>query len=312
MGESERYLDYKRNRPIRLGDDGNALVALFAINIIFFLLILLIEVSFHFSERSKDAFTNEVLRWFWLPGTFESFIKQPWSIVTYMFSESSTEIIRIAVNMLWLWGFGRMLQQAYGNDKLIPIYLYGGVTGGLFFMAANSFLPAAPVSSPSLLGANTGVLAIAMATTTLMPNFRFFTQIRNGIPLWVLMGIFILIDLAGIAGQGMAYSLAHLGALIAGFLFIILMRKGYDGSVWMNKLYRSFVNMFSPSNTPSKEKIREKVFYETGGRKPFTKTAHITQQRIDEILDKINQKGYHFLTDEEKEILNKAAENEDL
>jgi len=37
----------------------------------------------------------------------------------------------------------------------------------------------------------------------------------------------------------------------------------------------------------------------------------VTQQRIDEILDKINQKGYHFLTDEEKELLKRASE-EDL
>ncbi len=312
MGEIDRYLDYKRNRPIRLGDDGNALVALFAINTIFFLLILLIEVSFHFSERSKDAFITEVLSWFWLPSSFESFIKQPWSIVTYMFSDTSSQLIRLAVNMIWLWGFGRMLQQAYGNDKLIPIYLYGGITGGLFFMLSNVFVPVSGAVTTSLLGANTGVLAIAMATTTLMPNYRFFTQIRNGIPLWVLMAIFILIDLAGIAGQGTAYMMAHLGALVAGFVFIILMRKGYDGSIWMNKVYRSFIHMFTPSQAPSREKIKEKVFYETGGRKPFTKTAHITQQRIDEILDKINQKGYHFLTDEEKEILNKAAEDDEL
>jgi membrane associated rhomboid family serine protease len=323
MGESDRYLDYKQNRHIRLGDDGNALVALFAINIIFFLLILLIEVSFHFSESSKEAFINQVLKWFWLPGSFESFIKQPWSIVTYMFSDStsgsvndatSSNIIRFIVNMVWLWGFGRMLQQAYGNNKLIPIYIYGGLVGGLFFMLAHAFIPSLSETknTASLLGANTGVLAIAMATTTLVPNYRFFTQIRNGIPLWVLMIIFILIDLAGIAGKGAAFVVAHIGALLAGFLFIILMRKGYDGSTWMNKAYHSLINMFTPSKNPSREKIREKVFYETGNRKPFTKTAHITQQRIDEILDKINQKGYHFLTDEEKDILKKAADEKDL
>jgi hypothetical protein len=32
---------------------------------------------------------------------------------------------------------------------------------------------------------------------------------------------------------------------------------------------------------------------------------------VDEILDKINQKGYHFLTEEEKDFLRKASE-EDL
>ena len=36
------------------------------------------------------------------------------------------------------------------------------------------------------------------------------------------------------------------------------------------------------------------------------------EKRIDEILDKINQQGYRFLTDEEKEILKRAADEEDL
>ncbi|MBS1497488.1 MAG: rhomboid family intramembrane serine protease, partial [Bacteroidetes bacterium] len=45
---------------------------------------------------------------------------------------------------------------------------------------------------------------------------------------------------------------------------------------------------------------------------PFTKSTNITQQRIDEILDKINQKGYHFLTDEEKQVLKKASEDDNL
>src|SRR6478672_4614642 len=107
MGESDRYVEYRTQRPMRLGDDGNALVALFAINVVFFLLILLIQVSYHFSERTTGEFNGEVLRWFWLPGTFNGYIRQPWSILTYMFSESSAEIIRLIVNMVWLWGFGR-------------------------------------------------------------------------------------------------------------------------------------------------------------------------------------------------------------
>jgi hypothetical protein len=48
------------------------------------------------------------------------------------------------------------------------------------------------------------------------------------------------------------------------------------------------------------------------GTQPYKKIPNITQKRIDEILDKINQQGYRFLTSEEKEILKRAAEEEDL
>jgi len=52
------------------------------------------------------------------------------------------------------------------------------------------------------------------------------------------------------------------------------------------------------------------MFYKTGGQKPFEKRSIITQQRVDEILDKINQHGYSLLSEEEKNILKRAAENE--
>ena len=80
----------------------------------------------------------------------------------------------------------------------------------------------------------------------------------------------------------------------------------------MNNFYHWFMNLFNPNKRGHTTHLKDKVFYKTGHRKPFTKTPHITQQRVDDILDKINQKGYHFLTDEEKEVLRKAAEDKDL
>lgn len=315
MGEAERYQEYKKPKPrFSLGDDRNALVALFTINIIFFILMMVIQVGYYYSQRTTGDYNNEIVRWFSLPANLTSLTEKPWTLITYMFSDTGGEIIRLISNMIWLWAFGYLLQQMTGNDKLIPIYIYGGMVGGLFFILSHYIItPIKPYrEAASLLGANTGVLAVAMATTTLSPNYRFFTQIRNGIPIWVLMGVYILIDFAGIASDGAAYSIAHIGAVLAGFLFVVLLRKGKDGSIWMNNFYSWLMNLFNPYKKPSKEKIREKVFYETGNRKPFNKTAHITQQRIDEILDKINQKGYHFLTEEEKEILKKAAEDDNV
>lgn len=315
MGEADRYQEYKKpKRGLSLGDDRNALVALFAINVIFFLLLMVIEVGFYYSQRTTGDYNNEIVRWFSLPGNLTSLSERPWTIVTYMFSDVRIEFIRVITNMVWLWAFGYLLQKMAGNDKLIPIYIYGGIVGGIFFVLANYAIPSLkPIrDSAALLGANTGVLAVAMATTTLSPNYRFFTQIRNGIPIWVLMAVYILIDFAGIATDGAAYSIAHIGAMLAGFVFVMLLRKGKDGSVWMNNFYSWLMNLFNPYKKPSKEKIKETVFYETGNRKPFNKTAHISQQRIDEILDKINQKGYHFLTEEEKNILKKAADDENV
>jgi len=94
-------------------------------------------------------------------------------------------------------------------------------------------------------------------------------------------------------------------------MFIVMLRKGRDGSLWMNNTYSWAMNLFNPERKkPAVKKIKEKVFYKTGVQKPFVKKSNITQQRIDEILDKINQKGYHLLTEEEKNILKRASESD--
>ncbi len=322
MGESDRYhrneYSKKKRRGFLLGADENALMALFAINLLFFVVLLVIQVGVFVDGQSEQYFYTHVVQWFELPASLTKLSERPWTFLSYMFSDSGYSmygggIIRAISNMIWLWAFGYLLQQMAGNDKIIPIYIYGGLLGGIFFIAANYLIPPlAPMrDTAGLLGANAGVMAVAMATTTLSPGYRFFTQIRGGIPIWVLMGIYILIDFAGVAGFGAAYSLSHLGGALAGFLFVLFLRKGNDGSIWMNKLYKFCTHLFDPKEKKNTNK-KDAIFYEAGNRKPFTKTSNVTQKRLDEILDKINQKGFNFLTDEEKSFLKKASENEDL
>ena len=160
-----------------------------------------------------------------------------------------------------------------------------------------------------MLGGNAGVMAIAVATTTLSPDYRLFKMLNGGIPLWILTLLYIIIDMTG--SKGMATQLAHLGGGMIGLLFVFSLRRGYDWGLWMNQLYNWFINLFDPDKPPHEsQKIKEKVFYNTRGQKPFIKRPVITQQRIDEILDKINQKGFSHLTEEEKNILKKARETD--
>jgi hypothetical protein len=150
-----------------------------------------------------------------------------------------------------------------------------------------------------------------MAVTTFSPNYRIFRNIGTGMPVWILTALFLLLNVIFAFSFTSANSFAILGGAAAGFLFVVLLRRGKDISGWMHSFYEWFTHMFTPGKERQQNKIKEKVFYNTGNRKPYNKTANVTQQRVDEILDKISQQGYHFLTDEEKNILKRAAE-EDL
>lgn len=315
MGESDRYQEYKhlKKKNLLLGSDNNALTALLIMNAVFFLIILTMQVVYFFYEQSALDFNNDVMSFFALPAELVKFSEHPWTLLTYMFSDSGSNLMRIISNMVWLWAFGYILQQMTGNDKIIPIYVYGGMLGGIFFVIAHYVIPPLhnSVYNTSLIGANAATMAVATATTYLAPDYRFFTQIRKGIPIWVLLTIYIFIDFAGVASKSAAYSLSHLGGALAGLLFIVLLRKGKDAGAWMNKSYDMFVNLFKPSGS-AKNSSKDKIFYETGNRKPYEKNTIINQNKVDEILDKINSKGYHFLTEEEKAILKKASEDESL
>jgi membrane associated rhomboid family serine protease len=266
---------------------------------------------YNFSGSSNAIFAAKALPFFQLPAGLIRLSEKPWTLLTFMFSDVS--VFNLISNMLWLWAFGYILQGIAGNRKLIPIFIYGGITGAVFFITAYLIFPfLKPMQAGSfLLGANASVTAVAVAATVLTPNYRFFRNIGNGIPIWVLTALYLLIALAGVAGFTAGKSAAILGGALAGYLFVLLLRKGKDGSVWMNNFYDWITNLFNPDKKQASMPDKEKVFYNTGNRKPYTKSTNITQQRVDEILDKISQKGYHFLTDEEKKILKKAAE-EDL
>ena len=309
MGESDRFIDYKiKKQRFTLGQPDNALMWLFVLNVIFFLVLATIKVAVSVNDNSDAVFYSQVVNWFYLPADVFKLGSRPWTVLTYMFSD--VEVFRAISNMLWLWAFGGILQNLTGNRKLIPVYLYGGFAGAVFFIAASYLIPTnkAIIDSANLLGANAGVLAVAVAATIIAPNYRFFRNIRGGIPVWVLTIVYIAIDLAGVAVQPAAQPIAHIGGAVAGFLFVMLLKNGMDGSTWMNNLYSWFINLFNPNKNKERNTVKEKVFYNTGNRSPYKKTSNVTEQRVDEILDKINQKGYNYLTKEEKDILKRASE----
>jgi len=309
MGESDRFIDYKiKKQRFTLGQPDNALMWLFVFNVIFYLVLATIKVAIAVNDNSDAVFYTQVVQWFALPADIGKLVGRPWTLISYMFSD--VELFRAISNMLWLWAFGGILQNLTGNKKLIPVYLYGGFTGALFFIVATYLIPAnrAILANANLLGANAAVVAVAVAATMIAPNYRFFRHIRGGIPIWILTVVYIAIDLAGVATQPAAQPIAHIGGALAGFLFVYLMQHKIDGSTWMNKLYHWFITLFDPNRRKEVHSIKEKVFYNTGNRNPYKKTSNITEQRVDEILDKISQKGYDQLTKEEKEILKRASE----
>ena len=303
-------LSQKSTRNILLGQDNNALVFLFAVNSLVFLLINFIRVIYFLSDIPLEFFNKQILDWFTLSPVPEIFFSRPWTLFTTMFAHLS--IWQLISTLLWLWAFGYILQDLAGNSKLLPIYLYGGFVGAVVFILSNNLFPVLErniLTTPAMMGGGAAVMAVALATTTLAPDYRLFPMINGGIPLWVLTLVFVAIDFATLSGGNAGIGAAHLSGGAMGFFFVKQLQKGRDWSSWMIALVDWLDNLFNPDKKNKQLKQQEKHFYRVN-RKPYEKIANITQQKLDDILDKINQHGYAFLTEEEKEFLNRASDQD--
>ncbi|RPD44258.1 rhomboid family intramembrane serine protease [Paracnuella aquatica] len=305
------YRQQNRSR-LTVGQDGNSLVMLIAINLVAFVLLAFIKVIYYFTygKEGVPIYHDQVLDWVALPADFSTFISRPWTLITHFIVHDS--VWHIIANMLWMWCFGYIFQDLAGNRKLIPVFIYGALAGAVAFMLSYNLLPPLRehLSEASAIGASAGVMAIAIAATALAPNYRIFPMINGGIPLWVLTMLFAIIDLATIPYNNPGGHIAHLAGAGTGFLLIVVLRKGYDWSLWMNNLYDWANNLANPDKPKKGKELKTQLFYKSNVQ-PFKKRSNVTQQRIDDILDKINQKGYQSLSEEEKEILKRASQ-EDL
>jgi membrane associated rhomboid family serine protease len=299
-------------KRMNLGQDGNALIQLLILNAVLFVILKFVYVVYLVSNTPAGAYYTHVYNWFALPAAPAKLVLRPWTLISYMFVDH--ELFRFISNMFWLWSFGYILQDLTGNRKIIPIYLYGGLTGAALFVLANLIFPElrAQIDVNTISGANCAIAALAIATTSVSPDYRIFPMINGGIPLWVLTLVFLLINFSSIGYGETGVYIANAGAAGIGFLFIYQMRRGRDGSIWVNQFFDWLNDLFNPEKKKKPRQRKDEFYYHVAGTQPYKKIPNITQKRIDEILDKINQQGYRFLTSEEKDILKRAAEEEDL
>ncbi|HVG42268.1 MAG TPA: rhomboid family intramembrane serine protease [Chitinophagaceae bacterium] len=305
------YYQQQNRRKLSIGEDGNALTMLIAINLTAFVLLAFIKVIYYFTygQEGVIVYTNKILNWVALPADFNKFLTRPWTLLTHMFAHD--DVWHIVPNMLWLWAFGYILQDLTGNKKIFPVFLYGALAGALAFMVSYNIIPGLRVDlqGAKAIGASAGIMSIAIATTVMAPNYRIFPMINGGIPLWVITMIFVIIDLATIPYNNAGGHVAHLAGAGAGFLFMFLWRKGYDGSLWMDNFFSWVNNLFNPDKPKKGTSVKTQLFYKSTVP-PYKKRLQITQQKVDEILEKIHQKGYQSLTEDEKDVLKRASTEE--
>jgi hypothetical protein len=163
--------------------------------------------------------------------------------------------------------------------------------------------------SAYLSGGGAGVMAVVVATTLLAPQYRLLPLISGGIPLWVLTVLYLLSHIATTLPSGdISTFITLLAGAAVGALYVAFLKMGYDYSRWLSNFFDWAANLFNPNKQKKEKEKDDFVSRFTAAQKAGKSSTQ--QEEIDRILDKINEKGYQFLSKEEKELLNKVAEED--
>lgn len=285
---------------------GNIYIQLIYINVGIFVIGTLVNVFLQlFKYHAADIFGI-----FALPASFYGFIRQPWSILTYMFMHAG--FLHILFNMLWLYWFGSLFLYFFSAKHLRGLYVLGGICGGLLYMVAYNVFPlfSNEVAGATLVGASASVLAIVAATAYREPNYRVQLLLFGAVRLKYLALVVIGIDVLSITSSNAGGHIAHLGGALAGLWFAASLSKGVDLTGWINWFLDAFASLFQKKTWKRKPKM--KVHYGGGAtsrEKDYDYNAHKKAQseEIDRILDKLKKSGYDSLTTEEKKSLFDAS-----
>jgi membrane associated rhomboid family serine protease len=281
----------------------NAHVQLIMINVVVFLVL---GVLYVFSRvLSFEAIFTAIHNQVSIPPRFGDFILRPWTIVTYAFMHDLFSIFHILFNMLALYWFGRLFIEYLGSDKLIALYILGALAAGICYLLVFNTIPFFKSQSDfaGMVGASGAINAVLVAAATLMPNYTFFLLFFGPVKIKYIAAFYVFISFLGSVGPNAGGNVAHLGGALMGFIYIKQLQVGVNWGGWITAVIDWVKDLFKP-------RPAVKVSYRKNEPSEAKKNAGrhgISQQEIDDILDKISDGGYESLSKEEKEKLFKAS-----
>lgn len=227
-----------------------------------------------------------------LPDTFNKWLLQPWSLFTYPFVYTS--LFELIFDCLWLSWIGNMFLNLLKPKHLIFTLLGGVLIGGLTFLSLNSY-SIFSIQSPSYNTISFGLASLLASMMILTPTAEVRLIIFGNVRFRTIAIVYFIIEIVLLANNKQyAAAIAFATAILFGILFIQSLSKGND---W--------------SQIIGKKKTHLKVVSRQYENNVFHKHDLPNQDLIDQVLDKISEKGYDNLSRDEKEILFRASKNKE-
>lgn len=221
-----------------------------------------------------------------------------WQLLTFQFLHGG--LWHLFVNLLFIWFFGRSVEERLGSRAFLKLYFLCGIAGGVLQAALGWVLPN-HFGGPTV-GASAGALGLLAAFALIEPNavicFMFFIRMPAKVLLWIELGIAGFFTLVP-SDRGIAHA-AHLGGILAAIVFMKwdVPRPSINWNPWQGRRRKrqlvqaaAQVSRLRPRRDQSATELPSEEFI---------------SKEVDPILDKISAHGIHSLTPRERQILEAA------
>jgi len=188
------------------------------------LIALNILVFFYQVSMSRYALELFVERWGIVPDAISGRL---YTLLTSMFLHGGW--MHLLGNMLFLWVYGRNVEDLIGSGKFVGFYLLCGLTAAAVQVIANPYSRIPTIGASGAIAGVMGAYLIKFPRArivTLIPIFIFITTTE--IPAWIMLIWWFVIQIfsgfgslarADYTGGGVAW-FAHIGGFLAGMLLV--------------------------------------------------------------------------------------------
>jgi len=307
-------LEKEKLSGLSLGAGKNMVTQLLVINLTIYIFLFFTLVIYKMEDVGEPRFYQDIISYLRVPSSPAEALARPWTLLSAMFTH--VQVVSIFSNMVWLWVFGSILQHLAGYLRIVPLYLFGGIISNIFFVLGMQFIPGLQALSAGggFMGAAGSVMAIAIGVTVFAPGYRIFPLLAGGgIPLWIITAIYLGLTIGThLTTPGGAVFLPMLaGGAIAGAIYMWQWKKGNDWGSGFNRIAFKLSHMFHP---PAQATVPAEMLKSSHGdhhgEPPYKKVGKVSEQRINEILEKISANGITSLTADERETLLRASKSE--
>lgn len=301
---------------------GNMIKRIIIVNIAIYVFINLVWV---FLNGVYPALYDGIVRFFSISSSPWHLLTHPWSIITHMFLHEG--FMHLLWNMLFLFWFGRIFGDLLGDRRVLPLYILGGLGGAFFyFVTANLGLYSSADHTGFALGASAAVMSILVAAGVFAPDYDIRLLFIGNVKLkWIVLALVFMNILGTQAISNAGGSWGHLGGITVGFLYAYQLQRGTDWTEplqrWITAVENFFRNLWAARS--AKQRPGPRAAYRRGeavksgksraksqsGKRSsdYSTTSASHQEKLDAILDKIKERGYESLSQEEKDFLFRAS-----